>query len=242
MRGKDKLRQLLDSSGGNICDDCLQMLGGWSARQTTRAVALRLEAGGVVSRRSGVCSLCLKNKIITVAIEDGVSVAAGAEPALQDPGFRLVARPVPSAVARPEPTTPASVDRSWYWEGNVQSVIAGYLAAQGYRLRQVANTSTRETGVDVIAEKAGRELWVTVKGYPQGTSKTNPSTQSRHWFSHAVFDVVLYRSRDAEVDIAVGLPDGFTTYLNLASRVGWLKERVPFAFLWVGADGGVREE
>jgi hypothetical protein len=31
-------------------------------------------------------------------------------------------------------------------------------------------------------------LWVTVKGYPKGTLKTNPSTQVVHWLNNAFFD------------------------------------------------------
>jgi len=67
---------------------------------------------------------------------------------------------------------------------------------------QVTDTASKAQGVDVIARKDGQEIWVTVKGYPRGTSATNPSTQSRHWFSQALFDVVHYRTE--RPDIAFG--------------------------------------
>jgi len=42
--------------------------------------------------------------------------------------------------------------------------------------------------------------------------------------------------------MGVGLPDGFTTYLNLAPTVEWLRGAAPFVFYWVNEDGAVREE
>jgi HJR/Mrr/RecB family endonuclease len=44
-----------------------------------------------------------------------------------------------------------------------------------FYIRSVANTASHQQGIDIVAEKDGKLLWVTVKGYPQGTDKTNPS-------------------------------------------------------------------
>jgi hypothetical protein len=158
-------------------------------------------------------------------------------------------RPAGTAAAFvPEPLPPqrtpavAGDGRSWYWEGTVQSTLVGHLASEGYRIKQVANTATKAAGVDIVAERSGRELWVTVKGYPVATSKTNAPVQARHWFSGAIFDAVLYRGERRDVDIVVGLPDGFATYQKLALRIGWLKEEMPFRFAWVSEAGKVREE
>jgi hypothetical protein len=85
-------------------------------------------------------------------------------------------------------------------------------------------------------------LWVTVKGFPVATERTNPSVQARTWFSNALLDVVLYRAKSAEVEIALGLPDGYATYLSLAERTRWLRSACPFRILWAREDGQVREE
>jgi hypothetical protein len=138
--------------------------------------------------------------------------------------------------------TRAGRDHPWHWEGNVQSALAAHLAAEGYRLRVVTDTASRRRGVDVVAERDGETLWVTVKGYPKGATTSHAASQSRYWFSHAMFDVVCHRTDRADVAIGVALPDGFKAYLDLASKVAWLKETAPFRFFWVAEDGAVREE
>jgi hypothetical protein len=124
----------------------------------------------------------------------------------------------------------------------VQWRIAEHLSANGFALLQVVDTASKVAGVDVIAEKDGQVLWVTVKGYPKGTAKTNPSTQCRHWFAHAMWGVARYRQERPDVAIGVGLPDDFTAYLNLARKAEWLRMAAPFTFYWVGKDGTVRVE
>jgi hypothetical protein len=43
-------------------------------------------------------------------------------------------------------------------------------------------------------------------------------------------------------DAASGKPDGFTSYVNLAPKVAWLKKMAPFRYFWVAENGTVREE
>jgi len=124
-------------------------------------------------------------------------------------------------------------DRVWHWEGNVQASIVERLQAEGWQVNFV-DTASKQRGKDIIATKEHAQLWVTVKGYPEGTGTTNPSTQARHWFSHAIFDVVQYRNENDEVSLAVGLPD-FPTYRALARKVEWLEQSAPFSYLWVSA-------
>lgn len=81
-----------------------------------------------------------------------------------------------------------------------------------------------------------------VTGAPRVAEQDDAPAQARHWFSSAIFDAVLYRGERRDIDIAVGLPDGFGTYQKLAMRVGWLKEGMPFRLFWVSEDGTVREE
>ncbi len=208
------LRKALKRSAGPLCDDCLFTPGGYSRRQGVRSACRRMALAGLASRGSGVCCECGRRKTVTT----------------------LSAPPVVSAGSSADPV------RAWTWEGNVQARVAAHLARQGFELLQVVDTASKAPGVDIIAEREGRELWVTVKGYPAGTSRTNPGTQSRHWFSHAMFDVVRYRTERSDIDLGVGLPDSFASYANLAKMAAWLKESAPFTFFWVAEDGSVREE
>ena len=66
-------------------------------------------------------------------------------------------QPVPS---RGDPLT------EWHWEGNVQSAMVAHLAMTGWSVLSVANTATKERGVDIIAATNGHRILVEVKGYP----------------------------------------------------------------------------
>lgn len=145
--------------------------------------------------------------------------------------------PAPQPVLRPA----RSGDRPWFWEGHVQDTVVKYLQAQGYRIVRVADTAAHETGKDIVAQGPAGLLWVTVKGYPEGTDKTNPSTQARHWFAGALFDIVTWRGEDTQVGLALALPD-FPSYRKLAAKTAWLQPAAHFSVLWVGQDGTVVAE
>jgi hypothetical protein len=129
----------------------------------------------------------------------------------------------------------------WFWEGNVQSKVISYLATQGYQIRSVADTASHQQGIDIVAEKDGKPIWVSVKGYPQGTERTNPSVQAEHWFKEAIFDIIAYRERDKNVLLAVAFPD-FPRYRSLAKRITWLKPDANFYYFWVKESGEVAAE
>jgi len=142
---------------------------------------------------------------------------------------RTFAPPVP-----PEPVT----QRPWFWEGNVQQVVVEYLRKVDYRIVRFADTATRQPGRDIEAESKIGPLWVTVKGYPEGTVRTRPSTQAGHWFKQALFDIVAWRGEDQAVELALAIPD-FPRYRDLATRVAWLQPVARFTFIWVMEDGTV---
>lgn len=144
-------------------------------------------------------------------------------------------------VAGSEQAVAKDSHEAWYWEGNVQSMVVRYLAANGYDILRVCDTASRERGKDIEARSAGRPLWVTVKGYPEETPRTRPQIQAGHWFSGALFDIVCWRGEDAEVELALAIPD-FPRYRNLAQRIAWVKSSARFCLLWVGEDGNVQIE
>ena len=92
----------------------------------------------------------------------------------------------------------------WYWEGNIQGAIVEYLRKADWRISRSADTTSREAGKDIEAERGSRELWVTVKGWPEKSA----NTQARHWFAAALFDLVLYRTDNPSVELAIGIPGG----------------------------------
>jgi len=129
----------------------------------------------------------------------------------------------------------------WFWEGNVQAKVVAYLVMQGYQITSQADTASHQQGIDITAERNGFMLWVSVKGYPRGTDKTNPSLQAAHWFKQVVFDMIEYRERDKEVSLAVALPD-FPRYHSLAKKISWFKPVANFCYFWVKENGEVLVE
>lgn len=147
---------------------------------------------------------------------------------------------IASATGRESATTQTG-EKPWHWEGNVQRRAIAYLEAQGYTIEHAADTAAHEHGKDIIANKGGRALWVTVKGYPSETLRTRPSTQAGHWYKDALFDIVAWRGQDPKAELAIALPL-FRRYRSLAEKVRWLQLAAGFSYLWVSKDGSVRRE
>ena len=128
--------------------------------------------------------------------------------------------------------------KHWFWEGNVQAQVVKYLVAQQFLIRSVADTASHQHGVDIIAERDGRQLWISVKGYPQGTEKTRPTTQAGHWFKNVVFDMLAYRGENKSIKLGIALPD-FPRYRSLAARIAWFQLVADFVYFWVLENGEV---
>jgi hypothetical protein len=232
MSNETEFMNALAEAGRPLCDDCLAPAAGWNNRQQADSVGTKLAGKNEISREKGTCAECGKHKLVSELRGGTTNPNAVASPS----------EPQAASMTPVAASDKSTGERAWYWEGHVQAAIVGHLSSTGWRVTQVIDTASKAQGVDVIAEKNSQELWVTVKGYPKGTSATNPSTQGRHWFSQAMFDVVRYRTERSDIAIGVGLPDGFTTYLNLAPTVAWLHASAPFVFYWASEDGAVREE
>jgi len=143
------------------------------------------------------------------------------------------------AEKKASPPPRGDTDHTWYWEGSIQDCIVEYLRSQRYQITSTANTHTRESGKDIQGKSPdGTVLWISVKGYPIKSSRT----QARHWFAELLFDLILYRSENANAQLGIGLPYGFATYRNLARRIDWFKQSLPFQFYWVHEDGTVTAE
>ena len=114
----------------------------------------------------------------------------------------------------------------WHTEANVQALLVTALATDGWRIVSVANTATKEHGIDVIAARDGETAGIEVKGSPSrayadparaGEQKpTSPSTQAGHWYSQAVLAAMRLRQEPSWRSV-IALPD-FPRYRDLHSQ------------------------
>ena len=125
----------------------------------------------------------------------------------------------------PAPTDTKAIGRP---EADVQAQIVEHLTRKNWSIVRVANTASREQGIDIIATKRSRTLAIEVKWWPgtayadprrsHETKPTAPGLQARHWFSHAVLTALLMANDHQDYEVAIGLPD-MPTYRNLHGRI-----------------------
>jgi len=139
-------------------------------------------------------------------------------------------------------------DEEWHTEANVQAAVVTALAARGYRVLSVANTATKERGIDVVASLDGVNLGVEVKGFPRRNyadparageqKKTAPSTQAGHWFAQAVLAAMRLRGKEPSWRSVIALPD-FSRYRDLYSETQGSLAASQIAVWWIDEDGTV---
>ncbi len=178
---------------------------------------------------------------------------AGAEPA-QEP--HRDAAPEEPRVPKPRSRTMSSVGSDvvlsdgWPGEAPVQSAVVAWLVSQGWSIVRVAQTSSREHGVDVVARRNGKELGVEVKGYPADTYSTgeragqprkyHPASQARTYFGDALLAVLTMRDETPTSEVALALPD-VQGYRGLVEKVAQALLTLRIRVLFVGRDGVVRD-
>lgn len=139
---------------------------------------------------------------------------------------------VPAVETRPPmvqsaPNDAVEATKEWWWEGNVQAVVVRHLANGGWSIDRVADTSSRERGVDIDASRGSERLLVEVKGYPAATylggpnrggpKRTKAPLQGRHYFGSAILSGMLMRNDHPAARIVLALPD-VETYRTLVLR------------------------
>ena len=139
--------------------------------------------------------------------------------------------------------------QDWFWEGNIQDVIVKHLEGKGFRILSAADTDKKEQGPDIKAGISGSILQVAVKGYPSdkyvsGTKlglkkRTHPATQARHWLGEALLEVMIAKSKDNAIGIALGVPE-YSTYSTLLRNLQWLRQATQLNCYVVRSDGSVR--
>lgn len=145
-------------------------------------------------------------------------------------------------------TAPAPAGEDWHTEANVQAALVTALAADGWRILSVANTATKEHGVDVIAARDDETVGVEVKGFPSRgyadparageVKRTQPSTQAGHWYSQAVLAAMRLRSKEPEWRSVIALPD-FPRYRGLFAETAGSLTAAQIEVWWVDQAGSV---
>ena len=168
MTIQDRILAYLAEHPGGVDDDTITIALGLLSRQQANQRCRRLEQFGVITRR--VVNGKIRNFL--------------------NPNVEL---------PRKEGRNPneALTDRPWFWEGHVQAAVVRYLGSTGYQIVLEADTASKQQGKDIVAVcPSGETLWVSAKGYPVGTVRTSPRNQARHWFGHAMFDLIQWHGID----------------------------------------------
>lgn len=181
----------------------------------------------------------------------GFEVAGDIEPrtALPDVGTGVAA---PGVRAAPPPVRDVdeltAVKGEWHSEANVQAALVTALAGEGWRILSVANTATKERGVDVIAARDDETVGVEVKGFPSRgyadparageVKRTQPSTQAGHLYSGAVVAAMRLRSKEPEWRSVIALPD-FPRYRSLYAETAGSLTAAQIEVWWVDQAGAV---
>ena len=221
MSVRDRIVEHLKAHDEGVDDDMLTEALGLSRRQHANQECRKLESAGLVERRR------VSGKIRNFAT--GTARACSEE----------VTESPPTVSVTSSQQFFRNPDKPWYWEGNVQSVVAQFLTGKGYTIRRVANTLTKEQGKDIIAvSSTGQELWVSVKGRPGRTPRTTPYLMARHYLSHAMRDMLVWRDENESVDLALGLPE-FITYRNGVRTMAGRFADLTVSVIWVFEDAKV---
>ena len=168
MTVRQRIVDFLQKHPEGVDDDVLAEVLGLSQRQQANARCRQLESEGLVARRP------VNGKIRNFWLNNTQPLY------LQSVSFPDENNTLLQSGLKP-----------WYWEGNVQAVVVQHLTSHHCLIRSVADTASRQRGKDIVAERNGKELWITVKGYPEGTPRTHPSTQAGHWFKQVVLMYLL---------------------------------------------------
>ncbi|HEY9566334.1 MAG TPA: hypothetical protein VIR30_21435 [Nocardioides sp.] len=180
----------------------------------------------------------------------GYEVAGDIETRTTPPADRpALATPSASRPPRRDPATATEPGGEWHTEANVQAALVTALAGEGWRILSVANTATKEHGIDVIASRDDQTAGVEVKGYPSRgyadparageIKRTSPSTQAGHWYSQAVLAAMRLRGKEPQWRSVIALPD-FPRYRDLHAETAGSLAAAQIEVWWVDQAGAVQ--
>jgi len=176
----------------------------------------------------------------------GYEVAGEVEPRTGSP--TAGAASTPAGVPPRDLEVFAERSEEWHTEANTQASLVTAMAAGGYRILSVANTATKERGIDVIASRGAQTVGVEVKGFPSrnyadparasGAKRTSPSTQAGHWYAQAVLAAMRLRGKEPTWRSVIALPD-FPRYRDLYAETAASLAAAQIEIWWVHQTGSV---
>nr|WP_200958099.1 hypothetical protein [Nocardioides sp. Soil805] len=199
----------------------------------------------------GIFRLATQDEVEDWRAADGTEVRASAQQGRTARADDLV-EPGPasgSAASPPESAEVTQAANEWHAEANVQAVLVTALATDGWRILSVANTATKEHGIDVIAARDGQTVGIEVKGFPSRTyadparageqKRASPSTQAGHWYSQAVLAAMRLRGKEPTWSSVIALPD-FPRYRQLHFETAGSLSATGIEVWWIDQSGTLR--
>ncbi len=187
-----------------------------------------------------VASVSLESERVTFARHDNTQADLSAA----TDRHRPTAPPATAGeIARPKSSAPLD-------EAAVQAQVVTFLVAEGWSILRVADTATREHGVDVLArrDRDDRTVAIEVKGFPGSryadprraaeAKSTSPATQARQYFSHALLKALMTADDHPNYESVIALPD-VETYRRLHQRVRRSLSRAGVSVLFIDLGGRV---
>ena len=236
-----------------VADDVLAILTGQPAAMTDAELARRLDKRH--QHINQVCRLLSERGLLLRERRSGAIVNRLASHTTTGTVGQAMATPAPLSRRAPDGGTDGTVParrlreaRESGWEGEVQAAVVRHLSTIGWAIVRVADTATRERGVDVIAERDGRRLLVEVKGWPTTTyargdragqpKPTQPSTQAGAWFAQGLLKLIRCHGVEPDAGLALALPDR-PRYRTLLDDSRWAFERLGITVFLVDPHGTV---
>jgi len=149
----------------------------------------------------------------------------------------------------PATTSPGpEAAEEWFAEADVQAAVVSSLSDAGWHIVSTADTASKERGVDIVADRAGKTIGIEVKGFPSRayadparagqTKPTRPSTQAAHWFAQAVLAAMRLRGKQPHWRSVIALPL-FPRYEKLLAETSGSLTAAGIEVWWVHPDGRV---
>jgi len=140
-------------------------------------------------------------------------------------------------------------ENEWFEESNISRKIKDYLEKKEYKITKF-NADKKTKGHDIEAEKDNSKFIFEIKGFPSdkyvsgkkmGKKKpTNPNLQAKHWFAEALLSLIIAKSENPKINIAMGLPFK-EKYKELINKITYFRKQFDLTFYLVDENGNIKE-
>jgi len=153
-------------------------------------------------------------------------------------------RSLPSGSTTGTDSSRPQVEDEWYTEARTQAAVVAHLVRDGWTILSVADTASRERGIDITAERGPETVAIEVKGYPSERyadparaaeiKRTHPTKQARQWYAQAILTAMITRWRRPQARSVVALPS-FARYRDLHAETAAALDSCGIEVWWVSA-------